>query len=70
MFSISSKPPGALLAETYIIDSERLKIPHYVIFHDGLITSGSDFFSTHPSDANRIANMKKEMEEARKYIPR
>jgi len=31
--------------------------------------SGSDFFSTHPSDANRIANMKKEMAEAKKYMP-
>ena len=30
-------------------------------------SSGSDFFSTHPSDANRIANMKKELETARKY---
>ena len=30
-------------------------------------SSGSDFFSTHPSDANRIANMKKEMATARQY---
>jgi len=36
----------------------------------GKETSGSDFFSTHPSDEKRIANIRKEMGEARKYMPK